>query len=350
MSFPGFSAVSAHEARAKLQALDASQAMIEFALDGTILGANTNFLTALGYTLEEIQGHHHSMLVEAAYRDSAEYAQFWEALRRGEHHAAEFKRIGKGGREVWLQASYNPILDRHRKPYRIMKLASDITAAKLRSADYEGQVNAINKSQAVISFNMDGTVISANQNFLEVLGYRPEEIKGRHHSMFVEPGYRDSEEYKQFWTNLRRGEFQAAEYKRIGKGGKEVWIQATYNPIFDPSGRPFKVVKFATDITRQVQDRMQRVSVGREVDSRPGRHCPGHLHRDRTGRRGRQRFDANRIERAGRRCRGRGAGVLGGRNQPADRRRVTRFRQSGGGGLAQRRHRGRPGGGGETYR
>lgn len=267
MSFPGLSAVGAHEAHAKLRALDASQAIIEFALDGTILDANKLFLDAMGYRLEEIRGRHHSMFVDAAYRDSPEYAAFWTALRRGEHQAAEFRRIGKGGREVWLQASYNPILDRHGKPYKVMKLASDITAAKLRAADYEGQIEAINKSQAVIAFRMDGTVITANQNFLDALGYRLDEIKGRHHSMFVEPEYRDSNEYRVFWDHLRSGEFQSAEYKRLGKGGKEVWIQATYNPILDPGGRPFKVVKFATDMTRQVQDRMQRARTGREVNA-----------------------------------------------------------------------------------
>ena len=262
-----FARIGAREARAKLKALDASQAMIEFALDGTVLVANQGFLDALGYTLAEIQGQKHSLFVDPAYRDSVEYKNFWAALRRGEFQAAEFKRLGKGGREVWLRASYNPILNRAGKPYKVMKIATDVTADKLLSADYEGQIRAIGKSQAVIEFAMDGTVIAANQNFLTALGYTLEEIKGKNHSIFVEPAFRDSDDYRQFWDNLRRGEYQAAEYKRIGKAGKEVWIQATYNPIFDPNGRPFKVVKYATDITNQVKDRMARAQVGRDVDA-----------------------------------------------------------------------------------
>ena len=255
------------DVRAKLRALGASQAMIEFSLDGTILTANERFLSAMGYTLAEIQGQHHSLLVDPAYRSSPEYTRFWDALRRGEFQAAEFKRFGKGGREVWLQASYNPVMGGHGKPTKILKVATDITAVKLQTADYAGQVTAIGKSQAVIEFKMDGTVIVANRNFLDALGYTLEEIRGRHHSIFVEPAARESAEYRQFWERLRQGEYQAAEYKRLGKNGKEVWIQASYNPILDPDGRPFKVVKYATDITHQVQDRMQRARVGRDVDA-----------------------------------------------------------------------------------
>ena len=255
------------DARAKLRALDASQAMIEFTLDGTILTANERFLTAMGYSLPEIQGQHHSLLVDPAYRASPEYARFWDALKRGEYQAAEFKRFGKGGREIWLQASYNPIAGRNGKPYKVLKVATDITTTKLQTADHEGQINAISKSQAVIEFKLDGTVITANPNFLAALGYKLDEIKGHNHSMFVDPALRGSDEYRKFWERLRQGEYQAAEYKRLGKNGKEVWIQASYNPILDPDGRPFKVVKYATDITRQVQDRMTRVSIGRNVDA-----------------------------------------------------------------------------------
>ncbi|HET7880344.1 MAG TPA: PAS domain-containing methyl-accepting chemotaxis protein [Acetobacteraceae bacterium] len=257
---------SAHDAHATLKAFDESQAMIQFRLDGTILAANAGFLKAMGYTGEEVVGRHHSMFVDEAYKASAAYAQFWEALKRGEHQTAQFRRFGKGGREVWLQASYNPIRGRNGRPYKVVKIATDTTEAKLRAADYEGQVKAIGKSQAVIEFKLDGTVITANDKFLAALGYRLEEIQGRHHSMFVEPAFRDSQEYRQFWEALRRGEYQAAEYKRIGKNGREVWIQATYNPILDPEGRPFKVVKFATDVTAQVQDRTRRAGIGRDVD------------------------------------------------------------------------------------
>jgi len=235
----------------QVAAIRKSQAVIEFSMDGTVLDANDNFLKALGYRLEEIKGQHHSMFVEPAYKQSSEYREFWAALNRGEYQAAEYKRIGKGGKEVWIQASYNPILDPDGKPFKVVKFATDMTEQKLRNADYMGQIAAISKSQAVIEFKMDGTVLSANDNFLKALGYTLDEIKGRHHSMFVDEAFRQSYEYKEFWAALNRGEYQAAEYKRIGKGGKEVWIQASYNPIMDLNGKPFKVVKYATDITPQ---------------------------------------------------------------------------------------------------
>jgi len=257
---------NARELTAKLEALDKSQAVIEFEMDGTIVFANKNFLDTLGYTLAEIKGKHHSIFVEPAFRDSAEYRTFWDNLRQGRFQAAEYKRIGKGGKEVWIQASYNPLMGRNGKPFKVVKFATDITARKLEDADYQGQIAAINKAQAVISFDLDGKVLDANQNFLDALGYRLDEIKGKHHSMFVEAAFRDSGEYRVFWDNLRQGRFQAAEYKRIGKGGREVWIQASYNPILDMSGRPFKVVKFATDITAQVKDRIRRTEIQKEID------------------------------------------------------------------------------------
>ncbi len=252
--------------QAKLDALDKSQAIIEFDLDGTILTANRLFLAAVGYTLDEIRGRHHAMFVDPQERDGAEYRNFWAALKRGEFQSGEFRRFGKGGREVWIQATYNPILGRDGKPRRVVKFAADITAQKRRAADYAGQISAIDKSQAVIAFNMDGTVIDANGNFLAALGYTIEEIRGRHHSLFVEQ--KDlNDDYKRFWESLNRGEYQAAEYKRVGKGGREVWIQATYNPILDFNGRPFKVVKFATDITAQVRERIRRAQTQQQIDS-----------------------------------------------------------------------------------
>ncbi len=241
----------AQAALAQVEAISKSQAVIEFNLDGTIVTANENFLKTLGYSLGEIQGKHHSMFVEPAMRDSAAYREFWANLNRGQYQAAAFKRIGKGGKEVWIQASYNPMLDRNGKVYRVIKFATDITAEKLASMEDAGMIAAIGRAQAVIAFNLDGTVVTANENFLKTLGYSLGEIQGKHHSMFVEPAMRDSAAYREFWANLNRGEYQAAEYKRIGKGGKEVWILASYNPILDEKGKPFKVVKFATDVTQQ---------------------------------------------------------------------------------------------------
>ncbi|WP_022720774.1 PAS domain-containing methyl-accepting chemotaxis protein [Rhodopseudomonas sp. B29] len=247
---------SSLENSGKLAAIDRAQAVIEFSIDGTVLTANDNFLKALGYTLAEIEGQHHRMFVTPEERDSVAYREFWERLGRGEYFPGEFKRLGKGGKEVWILASYNPILDDHGRVFKVVKYATDVTEQKLRTADLAGQIAAIGKSQAVIEFTTDGVVLDANANFLHTLGYTLAEIKGRHHSMFVESSERDTPAYREFWAALARGEYQAAEYKRIGKGGKEVWIQASYNPILDLNGKPFKVVKYATDTTRQVLTRM----------------------------------------------------------------------------------------------
>ena len=240
---------------ARIKALDRSQAVIEFATDGTILAANKNFLDTLGYALDEIRGRPHAELVDPAYRESDAYRDFWAALRRGDYQAGEFKRIGKDGRAVWLQATYNPILDRRGRPLKIVKFASDVTEQVTRAIAYEGQIRAINRSQAVIEFALDGTILTANDNFLAAMGYRLEEVTGRHHSLFIEPEVRDSAAYRAFWDRLGRGEYEAAEFKRRAKGGREVFIQGSYNPIFDRDGRPLKIVKFATDVTAQVLDR-----------------------------------------------------------------------------------------------
>ena len=239
--------------RATLAAASASQAVIEFEMDGTILTANPNFLAATGYTLEEIQGRHHRMFVGEEHAASAEYRAFWERLGRGEFEAREYKRFAKGGREIWIQASYNPILDAEGKPYKVVKFATDVTAQKLANADFQGQIDAVHKAQAVIEFEMDGTIRSANANFLATVGYSLDEIQGQHHRMFVPEEIAQSSEYAEFWARLGRGEYQADEFRRIGRGGREIWIQASYNPILDLNGRPFKVVKYATDITGQKQ-------------------------------------------------------------------------------------------------
>src|SRR3990167_1734862 len=215
----------------KMAALSKSMAVIEFSLDGKILTANANFLQTMGYSLDEVQGQHHSMFVDAEYRYSNEYRLFWEKLGRGEYDAGQYLRIGRGGKQVWIEASYNPILDAHNRPYKVVKFATNITEQKLRNADVDGQLTAIGKSMAVIEFATDGTILTANNNFLQTLGYSLDEIKGQHHRMFVDASTRESQEYKQFWERLGRGEYDAGQYLRIGKGGKPIWIQASYNPI-----------------------------------------------------------------------------------------------------------------------
>jgi methyl-accepting chemotaxis protein len=252
---------------AQVAAIGKSQAVIEFSMDGNVLAANDHFLRALGYTLTEIQGKHHSIFVDPAFRTSTAYKEFWASLSRGEYRAAEYKRIGKGDREVWIQASYNPILGPDGRPFKVVKFATDVTEQKLQNADYTAQIAAIGKSQAVIEFDMNGKILTANDNFLRALGYTLAEVRGKHHSMFVEPAIKASAEYVRFWNSLARGEYQAAEYKRIGKGGREVWIQASYNPVLDLSGKPIKVVKFATDVTKQVIARMKAEHVRAMMES-----------------------------------------------------------------------------------
>jgi methyl-accepting chemotaxis protein len=237
------------------QALDRVQAIIEFDLNGIVVSANENFLGIFEYELDEVIGQHHRIFCDPSYVESDAYAAFWQKLARGEFHAADFKRLAKGGKEIWLQASYNPVFDDNGKPVRVVKFATNITASKLQIAEYEGMVQAINRAQAVIEFELDGTVIKANENFLRLFGYTLEEITGKHHRMFCDPGYVESSEYARFWQNLARGEYDADEFKRISKDGAEVWLQASYNPILDMEGRPLKVVKFASDITLEVQRR-----------------------------------------------------------------------------------------------
>ena len=247
--------MAAGDLLAVYQALDRVQAIIEFELDGTVVSANKNFLSIFGYEHDEVVGKHHRMFCDPGYVESDAYAEFWKKLGRGEFHAAEFKRLGKGGKEIWLQASYNPVFDDDGKPIRIVKFATDVTASKLQIAEFEGKIRAINRAQAVIEFELDGTVITANENFLKIFGYNLNEVVGKHHRMFCDPGYAESPEYARFWQKLGRGEYEADEFKRITKDGAEVWLQASYNPIFDMEGRPLKVVKFAADITVEVQKR-----------------------------------------------------------------------------------------------
>jgi methyl-accepting chemotaxis protein len=235
-----------------VRAISRSQAVIQFAMDGTILDANENFLHVMGYELHEIKGKHHSMFVAPEYAQSSAYREFWTNLGHGRYSQAEYKRFGKNAKEVWIQASYNPIFDSKGKPIAVIKFATDITEQKLKNADYQGQICAINKVQAVIEFDMAGHILNANQNFLTAMGYTLEEIKGKHHRLFVLPEEAQSEEYRLFWEKLRRGEYEEKVYCRQGRGGRRVWIQASYNPIFDADNKPYKIVKYASDITAMI--------------------------------------------------------------------------------------------------
>ncbi|WP_349742183.1 methyl-accepting chemotaxis protein [Roseateles cavernae] len=233
----------------KVAAINRAQAVIEFDLQGRVLDANKNFQELMGYSLAEVRGQHHSMFCETEYAQSPEYTALWTRLRGGEIDGGEYKRLGKNGKEVWIQASYNPILDLDGLPFKIVKFAYDITGAKLRAAEAEGKVAAISRSQAVVEFDLRGNILNANERFLQLVGYNLEELRGKHHRMFCEPEYAAGEDYQRFWQKLGRGEFDGGIYKRLAKQGQELWLQATYNPIFDFEGRPLKIVKFAHDVT-----------------------------------------------------------------------------------------------------
>jgi methyl-accepting chemotaxis protein len=236
-----------------LKALDKALAIIEFDTRGKILVANQNFCRALGYELDDLIGRNHSMFVDSEFVRSPEYEAFWAALSRGEFRTGEFRRVAKGGRDVWIQASYSPIVGAGGRVTKVVQVAADITAEKQRGVEFEGKVNAISRAQCVAEFKPTGDIITANENFLKALGYRLDEIVGRNHRMFVDPAWASSSEYEQSWRTLQAGEFVAGEFKRIGKGGKEVWIQASYNPVYDAHGQVIKVVEFATDITARAQ-------------------------------------------------------------------------------------------------
>lgn len=240
------------DCEATLAALGGSMALIEFQPDGTILGANNNFLRLMGYRLEEIHSRHHRLFCTPTYANSVAYQGFWSRLTKGEFINDRFLRLDKQGREIWLEASYNPVRDTSGRVIKVVKIATDVTARVLKEQEQESQIKAINRSMATIEFNRQGEVISANENFLAVMGYRLDEIVGKHHRLFCERSESESNEYRQFWERLNHGEFFSGNFKRLNNQGDTVWLRATYNPVFDANGSLYKVVKFASDITAEV--------------------------------------------------------------------------------------------------
>lgn len=236
----------------QLEAVNRSHAVIEFEMDGTIIFANQNFLEVMGYQLDEVQGKHHSIFVDDSTRTGAEYKKLWADLNRGEYVSGEFCRVRKDGDNVWIHGSYNPILDAEGVPHKVIKFASDISDQKKLAAENASRLAAINKSQAVIEFTVDGIILDANDLFLDAMGYTLEEIRGQHHRIFVDTSIRTSAEYVEFWARLKRGESFSGEFRRINKAGEDVWIDGSYNPIFDIHGVPYRVVKFADDVTERV--------------------------------------------------------------------------------------------------
>jgi methyl-accepting chemotaxis protein len=255
MNFPGFNRFGG--AAPTLAALGKSFAFIEFTPDGRILTANALFCATMGCSLAAIKGKHHRMFVLPDYAQSLEYRTFWDRLGGGQFDTGEYLRIKADGSEVWLQASYTPVFGRGGKVEKVVKLALDITAKKLKSAHDNSLIQAISRSQASIEFSLQSEILDANENFLKTVGYNRDEVVGRQHRMFVDPEFAASAEYRQFWDRLRGGEFIAGDFNRRGKSGQTIWLQAAYNPIFDASGKVVKVVKFATNLT----ERMGNVAV-----------------------------------------------------------------------------------------
>ncbi|MGW9685962.1 response regulator [Flagellimonas sp. 2504JD1-5] len=242
----------------QISAINRSNAAIEFDLEGNILTANNLFLELMGYPLEEIKGKHHRIFVERDYAKSVNYKNFWKELKDGAFKQGEFERRDKESNPVWIQGSYNPILDVDGKPYKILKVAVDITQQKLQqikteelSIEVNNQISAINRSNAAIEFDLKGNIRTANKLFLDLMGYSLEEIQGKHHRIFVEDTYAKSTKYKGFWKELKEGVFKQGEFERRGKEGNPVWIQGSYNPILNTEGQPYKILKIAVDITEQ---------------------------------------------------------------------------------------------------
>ncbi|WP_148713791.1 methyl-accepting chemotaxis protein [Chitinolyticbacter meiyuanensis] len=245
-----------------LDALDRSMAIIEFRPDGTVLTANANFLRTIGYTLAEIAGQHHRMFCQPDYAGSQEYSAFWRKLQQGEYVSGEFKRVKKDGSVIWLEASYNPVYDAAGQLARVVKFAQDITAHVVQAEEQANKIKAINRALAVIEFAPDGTILTANDNFLRTIGYRLDEIRGKHHRLFCDPGYAASAEYAAFWRRLNAGEFVTGLFERRGANGGTVWLEASYNPIIDGEGKVYKVIKFARDVTQRelgIQNDLQHV-------------------------------------------------------------------------------------------
>ena len=245
-----------------------SQAVIEFTLDGTILWANDNILRAMGYRQDEVVGRHHAIFCHGEDIHSPAYAEFCRKLGAGAFDAGIYRRRTKSGADIWLQATYNPILDATGVPLKVVKVATDITHASQRHAEFEGRIAAIDRSNAVAEFDLDGMIREVNANFLDLFGYRRQDLVGHHHRMLCTPEDAASIDYRMFWSRLGRGEFDAGRYRRIGSDGRELWIQATYNPILDVDGRPRKIVKIASDVTGQVrleQEVQRRLEESRRI-------------------------------------------------------------------------------------
>ncbi|AUG03698.1 chemotaxis protein [Pseudomonas sp. 09C 129] len=240
-----------------LEAIDRSMAVIEFDLEGTVLRANDNFLKTMGYRTEQVIGHPHRQFCNAEFTRGNQYRELWTRLKNGQFQSGTFERVNAQGQPVWLEASYNPIRDADGKVFKVVKYALDVTEKIQQESESRGKLHAIDRAMAVIEFNLDGSVITANQNFLDRLGYSLAELKGKHHRIFCKPELANSNAYQDFWRRLNQGEFFSGQFERVDKRGQSVWLEANYNPVYDAAGRLCKVVKFASDVTARVEKHAQ---------------------------------------------------------------------------------------------
>lgn len=234
-------------------ALDRSAAIIEFNLAKKVLRANNNISRLLGYSVNEVLNKTHKDFCSESFTQSAEYSSFWQKLSSGESISGTFPRIAKGGEVIWLEATYNPLISASGKVEKIIKFAFDVTNKVTRDADLRAKLHAIDRAMAIIEFDVLGNIICANQNFLDVMGYQFSALYGKHHSLLCEPELISSQGYNDFWRRLNAGEFFSGQFKRISKDGKTVWLEASYNPVYDNGGNLIKIIKFASDITARIE-------------------------------------------------------------------------------------------------
>ena len=245
------------EQSAFLEAINRSMAVIEFDLDGVVLRANDNFLKTMGYTEAQAIGQPHRHFCTPEFGRSAQYSELWSRLKNGQFQSGTFERVNGNGQPIWLEASYNPIKDATGRVTKVVKYAMDVTAKVQQENEANAKLHAIDRAMAVIEFDLDGNILTANQNFLTRMGYTLAELKGKHHRLFCTAELVNSSVYQDFWRRLNQGEFFHGQFERVDKRGQTVWLEANYNPVYDAAGRLCKVVKFASDVTARVEQHEQ---------------------------------------------------------------------------------------------
>ncbi|AVX90619.1 chemotaxis protein [Pseudomonas koreensis] len=236
-----------------LEAINRSMAVIEFDLEGVVLKANDNFLKTMGYRAEQVIGQPHRLFCTPEFGRSAQYTELWSRLKNGQFQSGTFERINSQGQPVWLEANYNPIKDASGRVVKVVKFAMNVTTKVQQESEANAKLQAIDRAMAVIEFDLNGGILTANQNFLTRMGYTLAELKGKHHRLFCRAELVNSSAYEDFWRRLNQGELFQGQFERVDKRGQSIWLEANYNPVYDAAGRLCKVVKFATDVTARVE-------------------------------------------------------------------------------------------------